>query len=378
MMRLVLLYHSLISDWNHGNAHFLRGLVRELLALGHDAVVYEPRNGWSLSHLISDHGCDGPSSFMRAFPGLRSRFYDDAAPDLDRMLDGADAVIVHEWNRPELVAAIGRHRAAGGSGYALLFHDTHHRSVSASHEMARYDLEHYDGVLAFGASVKREYERHCWTRRAWTWHEGADVAHYRPLDRIRQHDLIWIGNWGDGERAQELEEYLIEPARSLSLDTTVRGVRYPREAVRQLNEAGINYGGWASAETAVELYSRHRATVHIPRRLYRSHLPGVPTIRVFEALACGVPLVCAPWDDAEHLFSPGEDFLVARDGQEMAQHLRHIVSDPAFAEELADRGRQTVLARHTCRHRALELMEILASLGLDARVTRLPAHGAPP
>jgi spore maturation protein CgeB len=79
---------------------------------------------------------------------------------------------------------------------------------------------------------------------------------------------------------------------------------------------------------------------------------------VFEALACGIPLVSAPWDDAEGLFTPGEDFLVARDGAEMRGHLRALLDDPDAARRMAERGRATVLARHTCAHRVDELLAI--------------------
>ena len=55
-MRVVIFCHSLVSDWNHGNAHFLRGVLRELIALGHEVVAYEPEDAWSLTNLLADHG----------------------------------------------------------------------------------------------------------------------------------------------------------------------------------------------------------------------------------------------------------------------------------------------------------------------------------
>ena len=61
-------------------------------------------------------------------------------------------------------------------------------------------------------------------------------------------------------------------------------------------------------------------TVHIPRQPYVQALPGIPTIRPFEALACGIPLICSPWQDVEGLFTPGTDFLIARHGREMTRH----------------------------------------------------------
>ena len=105
-MRIVYFTHSLRSCWNHGNAHFLRGVLRALLARGHDVTVYEPANGWSLQNLRADHGPRGLDAFRAAYPELSSHAF---GPDFDpaSACDGADLVIVHEWNEPALVAAIG-------------------------------------------------------------------------------------------------------------------------------------------------------------------------------------------------------------------------------------------------------------------------------
>ena len=88
-------------------------------------------------------------------------------------------------------------------------------------------------------------------------------------------------------------------------------------------------------------------------------LPGIPTIRVFEALASGIPLICSPWDDTERLFSPGEDYLIAQNGSDMQRHMAALLADPSAAGALAEHGRQTILARHTCAHRVDELMGIV-------------------
>jgi spore maturation protein CgeB len=94
-------------------------------------------------------------------------------------------------------------------------------------------------------------------------------------------------------------------------------------------------------------------------------LPGIPTIRVFEALACAVPLVSAPWQDSEGLFTPGEDFLIARNGAEMRNHLDALRHDPNWAQTLARHGRTTIEARHSCAHRVDQLISICRALGRD-------------
>ncbi len=361
-MRIVMFYHSLVSDWNHGNAHFLRGVMTELMGRGHCVKVLEPADAWSRMHLVLEHGPESIARFERAYPGLGSSRYRLDTLDLDNELAGADLVLVHEWNDPALVGAIGRHRAETG-GYRLLFHDTHHRSVTDREIMARYPLGSYDGVLAFGEVVRRRYLEEGWADRVWTWHEAADVRRFHPLEgRCREAGLVWIGNWGDEERTAELEEFLVAPVEQLGLDARVYGVRYPAAALRRLAAAGIFYAGWLPNYEVPSVFARHRITLHVPRRPYVEALAGIPTIRVFEALACGIPLICAPWDDAEKLFSAGSDYLVARNGSEMRRHLATVLADPSSAEKMAERGRQTVLSRHTCAHRVDELLGIVEQL----------------
>jgi spore maturation protein CgeB len=366
-MRVVLFYHSVISDWNHGNAHMLRGVARELQALGHEVRIYEPRDAWSLAQLRRDRGEEPIRRFHALFPHLESRRYDAATLDLDHALDGARLVLVHEWNDPALVARIGEHRARVG-GYRLFFHDTHHRAVTAPEAMSRYDLRHYDGVLAFGVALRDLYLERGWAARAWSWHEAADTSLFRPVPtRERDGDLVWVGNWGDDERTAELREFLIEPVAALGLRARIYGVRYPEEGRRALAEAGIGYGGWLPNYEVPAVFGRYRMTVHVPRRPYLESLPGIPTIRVFEALACGIPLVTAPWEDLEGLFTPGADYLVARDGGEMREHLRAIRADAGLARELASHGLRTIQARHTCAHRVKELLAIQQELELEGK-----------
>jgi spore maturation protein CgeB len=368
-MRIKLFCHSLVSDWNHGNAHFLRGVVRELRRRAHDVDVLEPADGWSRRHLAAEAGPDAIAAFQLQFPELASRTYDPAEFDVAAELRGAELVLVHDWNEPSLVADIGEHRRRHGD-YALLFYDAHHRAASAPKQIAAFDLSGYDAVLAFGTVIRDLYLEHGWARRAYVWHEAADTELFRPPEGavgVRANgrlagDLVWIGNWGDGERTAELHEFLLEPARTLQLSGHVHGVRYPQAARRAVAAAGLSYEGWLPNHRAPEAFASHRVTVHVPRRAYVRRIPGVPTIRVFEALACGIPLVSAPWDDRDALFRPGIDYLVARDGEEMKACLRQLVCDPQAAEQLAANGLERIRQRHTCAHRVDQLLAIVAEL----------------
>jgi spore maturation protein CgeB len=358
-MRFVIFTQSLLSCWNHGNAHFLRGVVRALRCAGHDVRVFEPRDGWSRTNLIGEAGQSAVRAFSRQFPDL-APLISFIGDDVDRMLDGARVILVHEWTEPDLVRRIG---LAKPPGSVLLFHDTHHRAVSHPAAMAGFDLSRFDGVLAYGESLAEVYRRLGWGERAFVWHEAADTSIFAPPAKPEARaGAVWIGNWGDDERSAELESYLLRPLCAEGVALDIHGVRYPPHAIDMLKQYGARYHGWVANADAPSVFARHRMTLHIPRRVYATRLPGIPTIRVFEALACGIPLISAPWRDSECLFRIGADFLMADTPETMRAHIRAVQHDAGLREALAASGLATIRARHTCGHRVQELLHIVARL----------------
>jgi spore maturation protein CgeB len=367
-MRIAMFYQSLVSDWNHGNAHFLRGIAAELIARGHEVTIYEPANSWSAQNLVAEYGFQPLRDFERAFPTLRCTRYDSSPRDFE-----ADLVIVHEWNSHDLVGTLGQWRRENRHA-RLLFHDTHHRSVTDPASMAAYDLDYYDGVLAYGEVIREIYIARAWANRVWTWHEAADTRVFFPREQPRAGDVVWIGNWGDEERTAELHEFLLQPVASLGLKARIHGVRYPRHALDSLANYGIEYRGWLPNYRVPDVFAQFSLTVHIPRRPYVESLPGIPTIRPFEALACGIPLICSPWDDIEHLFCPGKDYLVARDGLEVKHQMRQVLRDRALRESLQSNGLERIRSRHTCAHRVDELMAIYQEIAPATALTEFAAQ----
>ncbi len=367
MLRIAFFLHTLRSDWNNGNAHFLRGLVREMGSLGHTVAVYEPAFGWSYENLLMEAGGQASlDQFAATYPDIVLRLYDPVDPALEdelrRALHDVDLVIVHEWNEPALIAVLLGLRAE--LGFKAVFHDTHHRASSSPESIRLQRVHEFDGVLTFGDALTAIYKERFGMDACWTLHEAADTSVFFPREAPAQNELVWVGNWGDGERSAELREFLIGPAGRLrsspesEFRATIYGVRYPQDGQEALALAGVRYGGYLPNLAAPDVYARSHMTMHVPRQQYNNALQGIPTIRVFEALASGIPLLSAPWEDTEDLFRDG-DFTWVRNGAEAEAAMRRVLDDPLYAEAQVERGLDTLLQRHTCAHRAAQLTRIV-------------------
>jgi spore maturation protein CgeB len=368
-LAIALFVHSLRSDWNNGNAHFLRGLARALgngppggvskpiSCQGHRVLIFEQETNWSVENLATEaRGNAALMQFASAYPDLDVRSYRLDRAGVRAAVEGMDIVIVHEWNTPELIEYVLSLRDE--LSFRALFHDTHHRASSSPQQLRLLQVARFDGVLAFGEALRALYRSRFGVERVWTLHEAADTSVFYPRVASRQTDVVWIGNWGDDERSREIREFLIYPAAELPLRSfCVYGVRYPRSGLNELAAAGIRFGGYLPNLDAPAAYAAAGLTLHIPRQQYSGAMKGIPTIRVFEALASGLPLISAPWQDVEGLFG-SEDFLFATTSEEMIDLITALLDDPKAAHMQASKGLATVLARHTCAHRAMELSRI--------------------
>jgi spore maturation protein CgeB len=366
-IRFCVFAHSWVSDWSHDDAHFLRGLVRELLRMGHEVRCYEELGSWSLTNLVNqeaDVAVQAIEQFRREFAALDVRFFQ---PDsnlreaLKLELRDADVVVIHERNQPDVANAILSLKKE--LGFRCLFHDTHHRALTSTNEILRFHLQFFDGVLAFAEPVTRVYRDALGISQAWTFHQAADVSHFQPGDGPRDIDLLWIGNGSGAVRNSELMEYLIQPVAELrNCKTVVHGVQHSEQDRQSLSEAGIEFRGYLPNLMAPKVYSHTALSLHLHSRPYGSESSTMPSAGMFEALACGSTLLCAPWQDGEKLFRLGEDYIAVASGAEMKTKIQRLLRDESARRRIGANGRETILRRHTCAHRAQQLVDICEGL----------------
>ena len=163
MARLALFCHSLRSDWNHGNAHFLRGVVSELGRREIAVRAFEPEDGWSARNLAADLGPSALAAWRAVYPDLRVITYasGDTRPRPGAR-PGSMSVLVHEWNDAALIARSRRPAAGAAPAPCCCFTTpTTTGMASAPDQMERLDRDGFDGVLAFGEALSEAYRRPC-------------------------------------------------------------------------------------------------------------------------------------------------------------------------------------------------------------------------
>lgn len=358
-MKIAYFCHSVISDWTNENAHFFRGIARALSELGHKVHLYESINNWSLSSLLRKEGPTAVEEFNAYYPDLQPVLYRTGQLDLSAIVEEADLVILHEWNDPELLLRLSTLRRQ--FEFCLLFQDTCHRPLASA--PPPYDLSAVDGILVFGSALKSVYRRR-WPRiPVLVWHQAADTSVFRPLRATDyEGEMVWIGNWGSGEKSQELFQWLVEPAAQLGIKATVYGTCYSDSTKRELAQAGIRYGGWIPDFRIPEIFAGFLFTVYVPSHTGISQSEAGAAIQPFKAMACGIPVITTPWHDVELLFTAGHDYLKVRTREEMMGYMQRLRKDTAFRQMLAGNALHTIQERHTCRHRALQLVTWVGTL----------------
>lgn len=348
-MRLVVLGLSLSSSWGNGHATTYRALLRAFAERGHEVTFLERDVPWYAAHrdLAEPGFCQ--LALYRDLDELKTHWRD--------AVERADAVIVGSYV-PDGVA-VGRWVQATAKG-VVGFYDidtpvTLAKLAAGDHEYLTPELiPGYDVYLSFtGGPTLGELERRYGAPRARALYCSVDEAAYRPLDVPRRWDLSYLGTYSP-DRQPTLERLLIEPARRAPhLKFCVAGPQYPADIDWPANVERLEHVGPADHPA---FYAASRFTLNVTRADMIA-AGWSPSVRLFEAGACGTPIVSDVWEGLDTIFQPGAEIVLAECADQVLA---------ALAMGEAERGAQAKAARarilngHTAAHRAAELETHLA------------------
>jgi spore maturation protein CgeB len=348
-VRIVFLGLSITSSWGNGHATNYRALVRALAERGHDVLFLERDVPWYAAQRDLPRPPWGRTELYASLPGLRSRFTADMARS-DLVVVGSyvpEGVAVAEW--------VLRH--AGG---AVAFWDIDTpvtvAKLDAGDEeyLERGLVPRFDLYLSFtGGPLLERIAHEFGARHARPFYCMADTRVYRPVEAAQRWLLGYLGTYSS-DRQPALESLLLEPARSLPHERfAVAGPQYPSEVEWPPNVERIEH--LSPAEHPL-FYARQRFTLNVTRRAM-VEAGWSPSVRLFEAAACGVPVISDAWRGLDRFFRPGAEIVVADD---VIGALTSLSPDDARAIGAA--ARERVLAEHTPARRAQELEEHVRSV----------------
>jgi spore maturation protein CgeB len=344
-LRIVILGLSITSSWGNGHATTYRGLVRELTTRGHDVLFLERDVPWYASNRDLPRPPFGKTALYRDLADLKRRFASE--------IEEADMVIVGSYVPDG--ARVGRWVTRTARGLTA-FYDIDTPVTLA--KLARGDEEYltadlireYQLYLSFtGGPTLERLEEEFGSPAARPLYCSVDPELYFPDRREIRWDLGYMGTYS-ADRQPALTQLLVEPARVWSNGRfVVAGPQYPRSLRWPRNVRRIEH---LPPERHRGFYNAQRFTLNLTRADMIA-AGFSPSVRLFEAAACGTPIISDQWDGLETLFEPDLEILIAGGTRQVLDWIRDFTEEDRQA--LGARGRARVLAQHTAAHRAEEL-----------------------
>jgi spore maturation protein CgeB len=350
-VKLVVFGLSVSSSWGNGHATFWRGLIKALGGLGHRVIFFE-RDLPEYARYRDLQGLSGGELIL--YPTWAK-----VRRQAEQHLTEADAAIVTS-SCPDAIAA--SKEVLSSPARVRCFYDLDTGVTldpTRTEELPEYiparGLVDFDLVLSYtGGQALAELKTRLGARHVAPLYGCVDPEIYHPAsseERFRC-DFSYLGAYS-ADRRTALEDLFLEPARRRpDLRFAIAGSEYPGDFPWQEN---LHFKSHLSPPEHAAFYSSSRLTLSLARRP-AAELGYCPSARMFEAAACGVPILSDEWDGLDYFFEPGRDILVART-------TGHVMDALAMGSEglarIARAGRQRALASHTAARRALELENIL-------------------
>jgi spore maturation protein CgeB len=344
-VRIVVLGLSITSSWGNGHATNYRALLQELEARGHEVLFLERDVPWYAATRDFD------ASFVSLYSSLR-----DLRDRHEADIRGADLVVVGSFVPDG--ARVGEW-VLETADCPVAFWDidtpvTAGKLAAGDHEYLTPELAaRYDVYLSFTGGPLLE---RVGARRPRPFYCMVDPERYRPVAPVGAFALGYLGTYSD-DRQPALERLFLEPARRLpALRFALGGPQYPDTIEWPANVERVEH---VAPTEHPRFYASQRVTLNVTRQAMVA-AGWSPSVRLFEAAACGVPIVSDWWPGLDSVFVPGEEILVARSTEDVVRLLAEVDDDELDA--IAHAARRRVLAEHTAERRAEQLEEEVALL----------------
>jgi spore maturation protein CgeB len=356
-LRITIIGLTITSSWGNGHATTYRGLVRELSRRGQDVLFLEHDKPWYASNRDLPRPLGGRTELYPSIDALKDRFERDVAD--------SDLVIVGSYVPQG--ASVGEWVTSTANGITA-FYDIDTPVTLAKLRRGDYEYLHpdliplYDLYLSFtGGPTLRRIERDYGSPRALPLYCSVDPSLYYPQPDPQEWTLGYLGTYS-ADRQPPLESLMLDAARRLPLaDFVVAGPQYPSSIDWPANVRRIEHLPPAEHRA---FYNRQRFTLNITRADMIA-AGYSPSVRLFEAAACGTPIISDAWDGLEEFFLPGEEILISRSAADTIHYLTDVTD--AERSAIAARARAKVLSSHTAAHRAAELDAYALSALSDPR-----------
>jgi spore maturation protein CgeB len=352
MASLVFIGLSITSSWGNGHATTYRSLIKALAGRGHRVTFLERDVPW-----YADHRDLAAPPYCRT---ILYRSIDELKSMGTAVLRDADAIVVGSYV-PDGVE-VGRWALATASA-PVAFYDIDTPVTLA--KLAAGDEEYIDAglirayaaYLSFTGGSTLDRIREMGSRYAAALYCSVDPEVHVPVAVPVRWRMGYLGTYS-ADRQPSVEALLFEPARALREDAFVAvGPQYPAAVAWPAN---VQHFDHLPPNDHAAFYCAQDFTLNVTRSDMRA-AGHAPSVRLFEAAACGVPILSDLWPGLETFFRIGEEILVAEDGEQATRHLQE--TSRARRKAIAAAARRVVLSRHTAGHRAAELETILDLAG---------------
>ncbi|HET7442173.1 MAG TPA: glycosyltransferase [Terriglobales bacterium] len=350
-MKIVIFGLSITSSWGNGHATTYRALARALHKRGHSIIFFERDLEWY-----------GSNRDMPEPPFCDVRIYEkwpDIVGEARRELQDCDVAMVGSYF-PDGVAAIEEVLASEAARKVFYDIDTpitiSRLRIGDAEYILREQVPGFDLYFSFtGGPLLHELQTRFGAARAVPLYCSFDPERYRHCPALRfRCDMSYMGTYA-ADRQGKIEEFLCQPARRLvEKKFLLAGPQYPEELAWPRNVKHIIH---LEPKYHAAFYSSSRLTLNVTRRemVQAGHSPSV---RLFEAAACGATIVSDRWAGLENFLAPGSEILLPESAADVVRYLTEM--DESEIEQIGRNARERVLAEHTAEKRAAEFEEYVA------------------